>query len=128
MNTDKSLVLAVDDDHAVIKITAIMLAHYGYNVLGAFSGEEAVELFHRHHQNLASVFLDMQMPGMSGEIVFRKMRRLDRGVPVYIWSSCYDAPRIRGLLRLGAAGFIPKPFKRDILLRALTGERLSPTA
>ena len=61
-----ALVLIVDDDEAVVEITAEILGTLGYDVLIARNGPEAVELL-RRNSCVSVLFTDIQMPGMGGE-------------------------------------------------------------
>ena len=64
-------ILVVDDENAVRELTKKALERYGYRVLLAESGPEAIDIFKRHPSEISLVILDSGMPGMSGEETFR---------------------------------------------------------
>jgi PAS domain S-box-containing protein len=103
-------ILLVDDDPAVRKVAVQMLARLGFRVLTADSGREGLELFRESEGAIDCIILDLTMPGMGGDEVFRELRRQQSDVCV-ILSSGYNeedvAPRFVGK---GLAGFIQKPY------------------
>lgn len=91
-----ALVLIVDDDEAVVEITAEILETLGYDVLTARNGPEAVELL-RKNSRISVLFSDIQMPGMGGEelaaiaLMLRPGIRvgLHVGIPDTAWRRCF---------------------------------------
>ena len=61
-----ALVLIVDDDEAVVEVTAEVLETLGYDILTAQDRPEAVELL-RSNSRISILFTDIQMPGMGGK-------------------------------------------------------------
>jgi CheY-like chemotaxis protein len=104
-------VLLIDDEDMIIDIGSQILNVLGYKVMAARSGEEAVELFGSHKDEIDLVILDMIMPGISGAETYERIRGLDRNIKV-ILSSGYslneDAAQI---MKRGCNGFIQKPFQ-----------------
>jgi CheY-like chemotaxis protein len=98
-----------------------MAEHFGFSVLEARDGLEAVELFRRHHGELAMVLMDLIMPGMDGQEAFREMRKIDSTVPVVL-SSGYNVADT-DLFVEGLAGLLKKPYRlagfQDAVQRAL---------
>jgi CheY-like chemotaxis protein len=56
----------VEDEAAVLEMMEVALRHYGFDVKLAASGQEAIDLYQRHHQTIALVLLDVQMPDLDG--------------------------------------------------------------
>lgn len=103
-------ILLVDDEPMVTDVGRQMLEHLGYTVLVAQGGEEALSLYEKNHASIDLVILDMVMPVMGGEEVFRRLKSLDPQVKVLL-SSGYSLEHKAGeLLDLGCRGFIQKPF------------------
>jgi CheY-like chemotaxis protein len=104
-------VLVVDDRPESRKLLALRLAHEGYTVEQADSGEAALARVAAQAPDL--VLLDVVMPGMDGFEVCRRMREMPamRGVPVVMVTSLEGTEDcVRGL-EAGADDFILKPFR-----------------
>jgi len=108
-------VLLVDDEEPVRNVAGRMLKHFGFAVLGAGDGREAVELYRAHAAEIVCVLLDLAMPRMDGEETFRELRRIRPDVRVVL-ASGYSDQEILGRFRTaGLAGFIEKPFQLETL-------------
>lgn len=81
-------ILLVDDDESIQLLYQEELKDEGYNVVPAFNGEEALELFSTEKPDL--VVLDIQMPGMNGIEVLRQMKMLNEKIPVVLSSAYHE--------------------------------------
>jgi signal transduction histidine kinase/CheY-like chemotaxis protein len=109
-------VLVVDDDPAVARVATRMLESAGLRVLVARDGREALALHDEQQGEIALVLLDLNMPGLLGDEVFRALRRVDPKLPI-LFSSGY--PEQEALDRLAGAGpihFVQKPYRTQALL------------
>ncbi len=110
--------IAIEDDEAVARLIAQVLASHGFEVVGtASSGEEGVALAQREKPDVALV--DLGLPKMSGEDVIQAIRA---AVPQTkcIALTAVDIPaRVLAALRAGAAGYILKPFHAAERARAV---------
>ncbi|HEX9020259.1 MAG TPA: PAS domain S-box protein [Nitrospirota bacterium] len=112
-------ILVVDDEPAITDLARQILRRYGYSVLTAGEGREAVELYQQRRGEIAAVLLDMVMPGMDGRDVFARLRAINPYVKV-IASSGYGQDRdADDLLKQGAAGFVQKPYRIAELVRVV---------
>jgi len=103
-------VLLVDDEESVRQVAGAMLEVMGLNVVPAADGREALDLFRANPERYALVLLDLTMPHMDGDEVYRRMRELRPDVPV-LMSSGYNALEIRERFAdRGVSGFIQKPY------------------
>jgi CheY-like chemotaxis protein len=102
-------ILVVDDEAAVRQVLALVLAHAGFEVWVAATGEEAVALYRRHRDAVDVVLLDVRMPGMDGQRTLAALRRLDPGVPCCFMSGDPCEYTEEELLGLGAARVFEKP-------------------
>ncbi len=88
------------------------------------NGIEAVELVRTHHPDL--VFLDVQMPGLDGFAVLKKL--LDRKIrlPEVVFATAYDRYAVRAF-EVNAVDYLLKPFEKNRVLRTIekVRERLS---
>ncbi|MBN2233084.1 MAG: response regulator [Deltaproteobacteria bacterium] len=111
--------LVIDDEEAVRETVSLMLTHSGYDVLVAASGSEGIDIFRRRMNDVRLVLLDLTMPKMSGEEVFRELRRLRPEVPVIIASGFNEQEVVHRFAGKSLAGFIQKPFRLETLLDKL---------
>jgi class 3 adenylate cyclase len=110
-------ILVVDDLPANVRLLEAILEPAGYSVLSASSGPEALELVTADLPDL--VLLDVQMAGMNGYEVCRRIRENETTalLPVVIVTSHDSEARIDGI-RAGADDFVTKPLdQQELLLR-----------
>ena len=106
------LVLVADDEDDVRIVVRAMLESFGYRVLEARDGREAVELFRERRGEVDLVLLDLMMPRMTGEEAFAEIRRIAPDARAILASGYDESGR---LPEIGAAGFetfLQKPFRR----------------
>jgi PAS domain S-box-containing protein len=108
-------VLVVDDEIVVQKLARSTLERYGYRVLVASNGKEALDILNGPQHSIAVVLLDMTMPVMNGEETLARLK-VTRPTVQVIASSGYN--EIEALRRFGdgAAGFLQKPYRASQLL------------
>ena len=112
-------VLVIDDDEVTRDTVVRILARAGYDPLAARSGEEGVEVFRSRSSEIRAVLLDMTMPDICGDVVLRKLREIEKETPVLILSGHAEKDVMRSFQSGELAGFIAKPFRREVLLRML---------
>jgi FixJ family two-component response regulator len=109
------LIYVVDDDPPVVKALRRLLHSWGMQVRTFASGEEFLAALSRSHDADCSV-IDVQMPGMSGLEVQKRMNRAGMDVPV-IFITAHEEEGIKeNALRAGAIGFLRKPFTDEALV------------
>ena len=108
-------VLLVEDEPAVRLMASRALQEYGYRVLEAADGREALRLLEGHQRSIHMVVTDVVMPGMDGPELARRAQRLHPGLPVLFMSGYTDDEIVRrGLLEVGQP-FLQKPFTPEAL-------------
>jgi len=110
-------ILVVDDVPANVRLLEAILVPSGFAVSSASSGPEALELVEAELPDL--VLLDVQMAGMNGYEVCRRIRENEATalLPVVMVTSHDSEARIDGI-RAGADDFVTKPFdQQELLLR-----------
>ncbi len=113
------LVLVVDDEANVVEITRDTLQAFGYRVLTAADGAQAVALYAAHRQETALVVTDMMMPVMDGAALAAALRRIDPDVRIIGISGLNSqADTARGASG-GIEHFLAKPFTAEALLRCV---------
>jgi two-component system NtrC family sensor kinase len=110
-------ILVAEDEPAVRAMMEMILRKYGYNVILAQDGQEAVDQFQRHQSELKLLLMDIIMPRKSGRQAYDEIRRLDPAVKV-LFTSGYTADFIkdRGELDQGME-LVMKPVQPLELLR-----------
>lgn len=106
------VVLVVDDEAEMGETTKMMLESDGYQALLAKGGQEALDAIAKDSPDL--IVLDIEMPGMDGYEVCRRIRRnpRTRELPILLATSGPGEM----IYTLDADGFLAKPFHRNILL------------
>jgi two-component system response regulator MprA len=122
-----SVILVVEDDRGVRESLGVVLTHEGYSVELAESGEDGLARLDTIRPDV--VILDLNLGGISGLDVCRRIRDRDDSVPVLMLTARDDiADRVAGL-DAGADDYLTKPFALDELLarvRAMLRRREAP--
>ncbi len=124
IRTGTGTILLVDDEDMIAEVGAEMLQALGYEVLIAFNGKEALQLFDEHQKKIDLVILDMIMPDMSGGEVFDQLKKKDEMVKVILSSGYSVNGQAQEILERGCNGFIQKPFTLEDLSKKV-GEILA---
>ena len=113
------LVLLVDDEEMVRRVTTRMLNRMGFEVITAKDGQEAVDVFSGRSGDIRCVLLDLTMPRMDGDSAFSALRQIRHDIPV-ILTSGYNEQEVQDRFAgRDMAGFVQKPFKMEELHAAL---------
>ena len=109
------VVLVVEDEEEVLRLTTRILEDRGYTVLSAAGGDEALGVAERHTTRIDLLVTDVVMPGMSGREVALLLKPSHPEMKVLYLSGYPDASIVhQGLLEPGLA-FLQKPFGPDVL-------------
>ncbi len=110
-------VLVVDDESEIRAVTTELLERFGYQVIQAASGEEALAEHASRGAEIDLVILDLNMPGMGGRACMRQLLERDPEIKILIASGyATDTRDLESGGRAGAAGFIGKPYHSNELL------------
>jgi DNA-binding NtrC family response regulator len=112
-------VLLVDDERTILDVAARLLASFGFHVLPARNGEDALRLFGEHQKHIRLALVDLTMPQMSGEVILRELRHRSADLPLVLMSGYPDADVLNRLGELQLAGFLHKPFRLPDMLDLL---------
>ena len=110
----RSRLLVVDDEQNIRRSLALILGGEGFEVLDAANGEDALSRL--ESQAVDAVFLDVNLPGIDGLEVLRRLRERDPVLPVVMISGHATIERAVEATRLGAFDFVEKPFSRERIL------------
>ena len=111
-------VLLVDDEETVRGIGREMLQEFGFEVITANDGREAVDVF-KSNPAINLVILDLTMPHMDGEQCFRELRKLKSDVKIIMSSGFSEHEVTQKFVGKGISGFIQKPYKLSDLKETL---------
>ena len=114
--TGKETILVVDDEAAILDLAEATLVRFGYNVIRAESGEQALTVMAGQPAAPALVILDLNMPGMGGHNCLGALKKRYQDIPVLIASGYSARGSARDTLAAGAAGFIGKPYQLKEML------------
>lgn len=109
--------LVVDDAPFFRRLLADVLSGRGFAVVQAASGPEVIDLISR--QEIDAVLSDIEMPGMNGPELLRRVKRLRPEIPVIMISSHHDFQAAREVLRDGALEYLTKPIDETELFGAI---------
>jgi two-component system NtrC family sensor kinase len=115
-------VLVAEDDEVVRQVLAAILSQYGYSVIEAKDGEEAVNRFMEHQDRVKLLLLDAVMPKKTGREAYDKIRIFRPEVRALFLSGYpADVMVARGLIEPGTPVMV-KPVGMDELLRKVRAE------
>lgn len=115
-NSERSIILIVDDNQTNLDVLFELLKNYGFKVLVAQDGESAIEQIQYIHPDL--ILLDIMMPGIDG---FETCHRLKsdpptQDIPIIFMSALSDTvDKVKGF-QTGAVDYITKPFQHEEVL------------
>ena len=121
-------VLLVDDEEGLRSLMAIALEDAGCTVFQAADGEEGMEQFRRHGETIDLVVLDLTMPRLSGEEVFRQIMDTRPGTRIILISGYTQEDVANHFTGHRVMGYLEKPFPpselvakvRSVLIRSRT--------
>lgn len=114
-NSRDETILVVDDDPTVRHVVALSLQSYGYHILEASSGEEALDVSRRHDGRIELLVTDVVMPGMNGLELARQFMDMRPEVRVIVMSGIVDNTIILNSTLKPTTPFFHKPFSMDEL-------------
>jgi len=106
---DQPVILIVDDDEIIRKMLSVLLTSWGYSILEAGDGVEALAVVEQ--KNVIAILLDVMMPRMDGFEVCRRLKRdsITAHIPVILVTALIDQGHRRQGLEAGADDFVNKP-------------------
>ncbi len=120
------LVLAVDDEESIRAIVKSTLERFGYRVLLARHGADAVSQYVRHQRDIAVVLTDMAMPIMDGPALILALKAINPEVRIIGSSGLASHSGVAKAVGAGVKHFIPKPYTAETMLKTLSEALKSP--
>ena len=112
-------ILLVEDEPMVLGVIGAMLEDFGYRVLTAADGYEALMVYDRHRGEIALVLTDVVMPRMGGVELFHALRAQDPGVKVVMTTGYPLEEEGKQLLAQGIVDWLQKPMSPAQLAQAV---------
>jgi two-component system cell cycle sensor histidine kinase/response regulator CckA len=112
------LILFVDDDRSVREMVGPALLEYGYRVVSAANGAEALAVHNQHEREIRLILTDMAMPVMDGTDMLSILHRRTPQLPIVLMSGTYSPEKEP--LPPGVVAFLAKPFRLEQLLAVIT--------
>ena len=112
-------ILLVDDEASILIINSQTLQAFGYRVLTATDGAEAVAIYAQHRHEIAVVLTDMMMPVMDGPATIRALTKIDPTVKIIAASGLNANAEVAKATGAGVKHFLTKPYTAGTLLKAM---------
>jgi two-component system cell cycle sensor histidine kinase/response regulator CckA len=107
----QQIVLLVEDEEMMVLLLKKTLEQNGYTVLVALDGEQALNLFDLHKEEIDIVMLDIGLPKKDGGDVVLKMKEEKPDLKVVVSSGYIDPESKAKMYRAGVRDFIEKPYR-----------------
>ncbi|MFO7736547.1 MAG: ATP-binding protein, partial [bacterium] len=109
------LILIMDDEDMILKITTEMLAVMGHEVICKSNGKDAVDFFRekkKKGRRVVAMIFDLTVPGgMGGKDAVKEIRKFDPDIPVFVASDYSEDPVMSNPTAYGFTASISKPFR-----------------
>jgi CheY-like chemotaxis protein/nitrogen-specific signal transduction histidine kinase len=112
----QKVLLIIDDEEDLASMLSFRLNNVGFDTITANSGDNGIELAKKNKPDL--ILLDLMMPEVDGFEVSKKLK-LDsstKHIPIIVFSALGNKNTKESIEKLGAAGFIEKPFEPELLI------------
>ena len=120
-------ILLVDDEEAIRGFAKQALMKFGYRVLTASTGEEALEVYSSNSNAIDLIVMDVGMPGMGGHKCLRELVGINPQIKVVIASGYSIHDQVKKSMEAGAKAYVGKPYQMADLLntvRAVLDEKV----
>ena len=114
-------ILLVEDEDQVKFVAKSMLEEFGFTVIEASNGREALDVFQKNASEIRLVMTDIGMPVMNGYTLFRELKILKPELPIIISSGFGDTVVTTRIPSEEIAGLVSKPYRFDQLRDVLRG-------
>ena len=115
--SENPLIAVVDDDASMRGALRNLLRSVGFRAAAFASAEEFLQA--SQIQDTACAIVDVRMPGMSGLELQQHLATIQYPIPLIFITAHGDAEARARALRAGAVDFLDKPFREEVLLRAI---------
>ena len=116
-SASKKKVLIIDDEPGIRESLKLILGDI-YNLILTDSGPQALECL-ANSKDIGLVLVDIKMPQVNGLDVLKAVKKDHPGVPVIVVTGYKSVETASEAAKLGADGYIPKPFKSEEILETV---------
>jgi len=113
------LILVVDDEENIREITRATLEKFGFNVLTANDGTDAMAIYAQQSGEISVILTDIAMPYMDGTALIRAVRKIDPNSKIVAMSGLMNSEQTAELQNLNVNAFLSKPYTAESLLKIL---------
>ena len=111
--------LYVEDEDQIKNIVSSLLENLFGKMLLASNGEEGLNLFTQHKDDIDIIITDINMPKMNGLEMCEEIRKINNSTPIIITSAHNDKDFLHKAIQVGVSGFVTKPMNMEILLTSI---------
>lgn len=112
-------ILCVDDNVQMLTVLKLGLARYGFEVVTACQGIDALMQYKAHSGDFSAIITDHDMPQMNGLEFVRSVREMGFKGRVVVMSGRLNVENFRAYQDYAISGFFHKPFETDLLATML---------
>jgi PAS domain S-box-containing protein len=112
------LILVIDDETQIRESTRVMLETYGYRVITANDGAEAIAVYAQSVEEIKIVLMDMMMPIMDGSASIRALRKIKPQIKIIAVSGLAEKDKLKNVADYTNA-FLPKPYTAERLMETI---------
>lgn len=113
------LILVVDDEENIREIARATLEKFGYRVLTATDGTDAMAVYAQQKDEISLILTDIAMPYMDGTALIRAVRKIDPNSKIVAMSGLMNSDQTVELQQLNVNAFLSKPYTAETLLKLL---------
>ncbi len=117
--TGTETILLTEDEESIREYVNDILTEFGYTVLEAASGEEAIALARDHPDNIHLLFTDVVMPYMNGQQLMEKVKVIHPEIKILFMSGYTESVAIQKCVLELKMGFLQKPFSSVELINKI---------
>ncbi len=112
-------ILVVDDEASILSITRETLQAFGYKVMTACNGAEAVAIYAQQREKIAVILTDLSMPVMDGRATIYALLKINPKAKIVAMSGMDEDESVAKASTAGIKHFISKPYTAGTLLNTL---------
>lgn len=113
------LILVVDDEAMIREIARATLERFGYEIVTAKNGKEALDILSGGEMTVSIVITDLAMPVMDGSQLVRNIRDAGLNIPILAMSGFVEPDQAADMRSMSVDTVLDKPFTAEVLLTAI---------
>ncbi len=125
---DNKTILLADDEARIRVTTTSTLQRYGYNVLTAEDGLQAVETYRSNQNSISAVLMDIKMPNKDGIEATREIRNINPGMPIVLASGYANVANRLTSSEMRSLKFLSKPYRAKEVLSSIEDAMANSTS